>query len=131
MSLTVTDAMVDKAREGDLTLQEFVGCIEQSLPRAWQIIEGLVGELREHREQKHAVHAPQHMDDVQRGQLLRLLASSSMRHAVERFFNLRLEFQNCHKTAVFREEAIGSPEHRRFVSAEAQILAQTPDMLDC
>jgi hypothetical protein len=71
------------------------------------------------------------MENEQRGQLLRLMASSSMRAAVERYYGLRFEFQNCHNTAAFRQNAVGSPEHRRFVSAEAQILAQSPELVDC
>lgn len=131
MSLTVSDDMVQRAQQRDLTLPQFIECIAQSLPLAWQVIEKLTGELRERSALTHAVHAPQHMDDVQRGQLLRLFASSSMRSAVERHFGLRLEFQNCHRAAAFRETAVGSPEHRFFVSPEAQILAQSPEMVDC
>lgn len=131
MSLTVSDDIVQRAQQRELTLQQFVDCIAQSLPLAWQIIEKLTGELRGREELTHAVHAPQHMDDAQRGQLLRLFASSSMRSAVERHFGLRLEFQNCHKAAAFRDAAVGSPEHLFFVSPEAQILAQSPEMVDC
>lgn len=68
---------------------------------------------------------------VQRGQLLRLMASSSMRAAVQHHFGLRFEFQNCHNVAAFRLDAIGSPEHRRFVLPEAQIRAQSPELVDC
>lgn len=131
MSLTVTNDIVRRARQGELELDQFIACIAQSLPRAWQIVEKLTGELRDKREITHAVHAPQQMEDEQRGQLLRLFASSSLRNAVERHFGLRLEFQNCHKAAAFREEAVGSPEHRVFISPEAQVLAQSPELVDC
>lgn len=131
MSLTVTTEVLQRAREGELGLDDFIDCIAHSLPRAWQIIEQLTGELRAQQELTHAVHAPQQMEDEQRGQLLRLFASSSMRSAIERHYGLRFEFQNCHKAAAFRDEAVGSPEHLFFVSAEAQVLAQSPELVDC
>jgi uncharacterized protein len=131
MSLTVTAELKELAREGDLSLDEFINCVRHSLPHAWQVIEGLAGELRGRQSLTHAIHAPRHMEDEQRGQLLRLMASSSMRSAVERHYGLRFEFQNCHNTAAFRTEAVGSPEHRRFISPEAQILAQSPELVDC
>jgi hypothetical protein len=131
MSLTVTADLKKIARDGDLPLDEFINCIRHSLPRAWQIIEGLAEELRCRQSLTHAIHAPRHMEDDQRGQLLRLMASSSMRAAVEQFYGLRFEFQNCHVTAAFRPDAVGSEKHRRFISPEAQILAQSPELVDC
>jgi hypothetical protein len=131
MSLTVTTELKEQAREGNLSLGEFIECIQHSLPKAWQVIEGLADELRMQPSLAHAVHAPLNMEDEQRGQLLRLMASSSMRSAVERHYGLKFEFQNCHKTAAFRSDAIGSEEHRHFISAEAQILAQAPELVDC
>jgi hypothetical protein len=131
MSLTVTAELKELAREGNLSLDEFIDCIQHSLPRAWQVIEGLAEELRCQPTLAHAIHAPRHMEDEQRGQLLRLMASSSMRSAVERYYGLRFEFQNCHKTAAFRTSAVGMEEHRHFISPEAQILAQAPELVDC
>jgi hypothetical protein len=131
MSLTVTAELKELAREGNLNLDEFINCIRHSLPRAWQVIEGLAGALRDRPSLAHAIHAPRHMEDEQRGQLLRLMASSSMKAAIERHYGLRFEFQNCHNTAAFRPDAIGSRQHLRFVSAEAQILAQSPELVDC
>jgi hypothetical protein len=131
MSLTVTAELKQMARDGVLPLDEFINCINHSLPRAWQVIEGLAAELRSQQSLTHAIHAPRHMEDEQRGQLLRLMASSSMRAAVERFYGLRFEFQNCHVTAAFRPDAVGSEEHRRFISPEGQIFAQSPELLDC
>ncbi|HKX32965.1 MAG TPA: SCO5389 family protein [Blastocatellia bacterium] len=131
MSLTVTADLKQMARDGNLTLDQFIACIRSSLPRAWQIIEGLVVTLNDRPELTHTIHAPRQMEDEQRGQLLRLMASSSMRATVEQFYGLRLEFQNCHVTAAFRPTAIGSEEYLRFVSPEAQILAQSPELVDC
>jgi uncharacterized protein len=131
MSLTVTEDIKELAREGNLSLDEFINCIQHSLPRAWQVIEGLADELRRQPTLTHAIHAPLHMEDEQRGQLLRLLASSSMKAAIERHYGLRFEFQNCHKTAAFRPNEVESEEHRHFISPEAQILAQMPELVDC
>jgi hypothetical protein len=116
MSLTVNEEIVRHAQQGQLAPEEFVACIAQSLPRAWQIVEKLTGELQDQPKLTHTVHAPMQMEEEQRSQLLRLFASSSMRSAVERHFGMRLEFQNCHKAAAFREQAVGSTEHRFFVS---------------
>jgi uncharacterized protein len=131
MSLTVTEDLKELAREGNISHDEFINCIQHSLPRAWQVIEGLADVLRTQPALAQAIHAPLHMEDEQRGQLLRLMASSSMRAAVEQHYGLRFEFQNCHKTAAFRQDAIGSEEHRHFISPEAQILAQAPEFVDC
>jgi hypothetical protein len=131
MSLTVTEELKEQARAGNLSHDEFIKSIQHSLPRAWEVIDGLADELRGQPSLTHAINAPLHMEDEQRGQLLRLMASSSMRSAVERYYGLKFEFQNCHKTAAFRTSAIGTEEHRDFISPEAQILAQAPELVDC
>ena len=131
MSLTVSNDTLQRAQHGQLAPEDFIACIASSLPLAWQVVEGLANDLRDQPRLTHAVHAPQHMDDERRSQLLRMLASSAMRDAIEEHFALRFEFQNCHKAAAFRRAAVGSPEHRFFVSAAAQILAQSPDLVDC
>jgi hypothetical protein len=131
VSLTVTTEIKELAKGGNLPLDEFINCIRRSLPRAWQVIEELAGALRNQPSLAHAIHAPRHMEDEQRGQLLRLMASSSMRAAIERHYGLRFEFQNCHNMGAFRPEAIGSKGHLRFISPEAQILAQSPELIDC
>jgi hypothetical protein len=131
MSLTVTQDLKQRASAGTMTQDEFIDCIKHSLPQAWQIVDQLVRELRSDDRVSHAVHAPKHMSEEQRGQLLRLVASSAMRAAVERATGLKLEFQNCHKLAAFRLEAVGLADHSEFVSAPAQILAQSPELVDC
>lgn len=52
-----------------------------------------------------------------------------MRGALERHFGVKLEFQNCHRVAAFRLEAVGGAAHRDFVSPRAQLLNQ--ELLDC
>jgi len=64
------------------------------------------------------------------GQLLRALASDAMRRALERHFGVRLAFQNCHRVAAF---APGAPAqlYDDFVSPRAQILNQSPELINC
>lgn len=131
MSLNVSTELKNAAQSETLNNEQFISCIKLSLPRAWAIIEELTNSLRNNAMLNHAIHAPIHMEDDQRGQLLRLMASSSMRAAVENYAGLKLEFQNCHKTAAFRVDSIGSAEHMAFISPEAQILAQSPELRDC
>jgi hypothetical protein len=68
-------------------------------------------------------------DEAARGQLLRLMASDAMRAAVERHYDVRLAFQNCHRAAVFRPGATAALT--RFTSARAQLLNQGPELVDC
>ena len=67
--------------------------------------------------------------DWLRGQLLRLMASDAMRAAVERHFAVRLAFQNCHRAAVFRPDAVDAIAE--FTSARAQILNQESGLTNC
>ncbi|MBO0821448.1 MAG: hypothetical protein J2P26_11445, partial [Nocardiopsaceae bacterium] len=68
-------------------------------------------------------------DEAARGQLLRLMASDSMRAAIERHYGIALAFQNCHRAAVFRPAAAGALEE--FRSPRSQLLNQRPDLVDC
>ncbi len=52
-----------------------------------------------------------------------------MRGAVERHFGVRLAFQNCHRAAAFRPDALEAYED--FVSPRAQIVNQRPELVDC
>ena len=57
------------------------------------------------------------------------MASDAMRAAVERHYGVRLAFQNCHRAAVFRP---GAPAAlAEFTSARAQLLNQSPELVDC
>lgn len=129
MSLNATPELVARARDGLMTTEDFLGTIRESLPEAWKIVEFHASEIAMGRQV--SVHAPRSMDDVARGQLLRLVASSSMRAAVQEHYGYVLEFQNCHKTAAFVREIVGGPEWLSFVSPEAQIMNQSPELRDC
>jgi hypothetical protein len=128
MSLTVSPELVERARRDDLDDAAFVECIRTSLPYAWQVVEGLVGELHADGGEFTANEVPP-PDETARGQLLRMLASDAMRGALERHYGVRLAFQNCHKVAVFRPGA--DEAYREFVTPRAQILNQRPELVDC
>ncbi len=53
-----------------------------------------------------------------------------MRAALERHFGVRLAFQNCHRVAVFAPWA-PADAYADFVSPGAQVLNQSPELLDC
>jgi hypothetical protein len=42
-----------------------------------------------------------------------------------------LAFQNCHRVAAFRPQAVGGERHARFTSVRAQLLNQSPGLRDC
>ncbi|HSX48280.1 MAG TPA: SCO5389 family protein [Candidatus Nanoarchaeia archaeon] len=130
MSLTVTDKQIDKARKRELGKEEFVNIIRTSLPFAFQAVESLAGRLNsgEH----IAIEAPLHMADGDRNQLLRVFASTSMRHALEDHFGLaELAFQNCHYIGGADVEGLDDERWQIFTSIEGQVLAQRPELRDC
>jgi hypothetical protein len=76
----------------------------------------------------HEVPPP---SEAERGQLLRALASDAIRGGLERHFGMRLAFQNCHRVAAFRADAVEGDTYRAFVSARGQLLNQSPELRDC
>jgi len=69
--------------------------------------------------------------ELERGQLLRALASNAIRGALERHFGVVLAFQNCHRVAAFAPAAVDSAVYREFVSPRGQVLNQSPELRDC
>lgn len=129
MSLDVSPALLRRAEAGDVDRREFVATVESSLPYAYRMVEDLSSRLASgSAEFADNQVAP---TEAERGQLLRALASDSIRGALERHFGVKLAFQNCHRVAAFRPEAVGSAGYERFVSERAQILNQSPDFRDC
>ena len=128
MSLTVSPDLLEQAQRGEIADAAFTDCIRTSLPYAWQVITGLIDDLRSNGGEfaDNLVPPP---DEAARGQLLRLMASDAMRGAIERHFDVRLAFQNCHRAAVFRPEA--TQAHAAFITARSQILNQSPALLNC
>lgn len=128
MSLTVPPALLERAQQGPVSDEEFVGCIRESLPYAWGMVERLAKELE-------ATGAPSAQnlevppDEASWGEVFRLVGSDAMRGAVQRHFGVRLAFQNCCKVGLFRPEA--TAEYEAFVSPRAQLLNQRPELLNC
>jgi hypothetical protein len=128
MSLTVPADLLDQARDGEVDDQEFLDCVASSLPYAWSVITGLIGELQ----RTGAAVADNQVpppDEAARGQLLRLMASDSMRAAIERRYGVTLAFQNCHRAAAFLPGALR--ELAEFRSPRSQLLNQRPEFVDC
>jgi hypothetical protein len=128
MSLNVPGELLERAREGEIDDLAFTGCIEASLPYAWELIARLTGELHASGAD-FADNQEAPPDEAARGQLLRLMASDAMRAAAERHFGIRLAFQNCHRAAAFRPGA--DRARAEFSTARAQILNQSPALLNC
>ncbi|WP_433247860.1 SCO5389 family protein [Streptosporangium sp. CA-135522] len=128
MSLTVSKDLLDQAKAGEVDDAAFVACVRDSLPYAWSVITELVRQ-RDRSGAEFADNTVPPPDESARGQLLRCLASDSMRGALERHFGVRLAFQNCHRVAVFDPSA--TKAHAEFVTARSQILNQTPELVDC
>ena len=128
MSLDVSASLLARAESGEVTDDEFVACVRSSLPYAWQVISGVVGDLGSGDFADHATPPP---SEAERGQLLRALASDAIRGGLERHFGVTLAFQNCHRVAAFRPSAVDSARYRAFVSPRGQLLNQSPELRDC
>ena len=129
MSLNVPTALLEQAQEGTMRQEDFLACIRDSLPYAWQLIEDLASRL-------HVSDVPFVDNQVPppseqaRGQLLRVLASDSMRGALEQHYGVKLAFQNCHRVALFRKDRLDSL-YQEFISPLSQVLNQSPELRDC
>jgi hypothetical protein len=128
MSLTVPADLLEQARHGEVDDAEFLDCVRTSLPYAWNVIGDLITELGAG-DADFADNQVPPPDEAARGQLLRLMASDAMRAAVERRYGVRLAFQNCHRAAVFRLSA--TVALTAFTSSRAQLLNQSPELVDC
>ena len=129
MSLTVSPALLDQARHGAISQSDFLACIRESLPYAWQLIEGLAGKLQQS-EASFVDNQTPPPNEQARGQLLRVLASDSMRTALEDHFGMKLAFQNCHRVALFRKDQFDQT-YEEFISPISQLLNQSPELVDC
>jgi hypothetical protein len=131
MSLDVQQDLLQRAEQGEIDERDFVECVRTSLPYAWDTIAGLVEELAADGARALTDNQVPPPDEQARGQLLRALASDAIRQALERHFGITLAFQNCHRVAVFPAGAAGTPVYKRFCSARAQLLNQSPLLRDC
>ncbi|MFC9973826.1 SCO5389 family protein [Spirillospora sp. NPDC050679] len=131
MSLSVDAALLDQARRGPVDDAAFVACVRESLPYAWQVVSEVVARMRA-TDTGFADNQTPPPDEQARGQLLRALASDAMRGALERHFGARLAFQNCHRVAAFEPGAAGTADrYAAFTSPRAQLLNQSPELVDC
>jgi hypothetical protein len=130
MSLNISTELLQQAQAGQVNEQAFVESIKESLPYAFGVVESLAKRLAQGEAQwvEHSVPPP---NEQARAQLLRMMGGDAIRGAVERYFGLKFAFQNCHKTAAFRPEDVGSPAYQDFISINSQILNQTPELRDC
>lgn len=130
MSLNVPTDLLARAESGDVTDAEFVACVRDSLPYAWQVISEVVADLHDGAT-VFADHATPPPSEAERGQLLRALASDAIRGGLERHFGVKLAFQNCHRVGAFRPSAVDSDRYRAFISPRGQLLNQSPELRDC
>ncbi|WFE30951.1 SCO5389 family protein [Micromonospora sp. WMMD975] len=130
MSLTVPPTLLEAAEAGPVDDADFVACVRDSLPYAWETVSRVVEELASSTADfaDNVVPPP---TETERGQLLRALASDAIRSGLERHFGVKLAFQNCHRVAAFRLSAVDSDTYRRFVSTRGQLLNQSPELRNC
>ncbi|BDT84987.1 hypothetical protein GV791_11665 [Nocardia cyriacigeorgica] len=130
MSLDVPTALLERAERGEIDDAEFVECVKNSLPYAWEVVSRVAGELQEGTAEFADNEVPP-PDEVARGQLLRALASDAIRGGLERHFGVKLAFQNCHRVAAFPLSAVGGETYTKFISTRAQLLNQSPELRNC
>ncbi|WIV59534.1 SCO5389 family protein [Amycolatopsis nalaikhensis] len=130
MSLDVSPALLEKAERGEVTDAEFVTCVKESLPYAWEVITGVIADAGGAADGFADNETPP-PSEAARGQLLRALASDAIRGGLERHFGVKLAFQNCHRVAVFKTSEVDGDRYRAFVSPRGQLLNQSPELRDC
>ncbi|MGW4771320.1 SCO5389 family protein [Nocardia sp. NPDC004278] len=130
MSLDVPTALLERAERGEVDDADFVEVVRLSLPYAWEVVSRVAGELHSGTvEFADNIVAPP--DEVARGQLLRAMASDAIRGGLERHFNVKLAFQNCHRVAAFPISAVGGDTYSTFIGTRAQLLNQSPELRNC
>ncbi|MGW0825121.1 SCO5389 family protein [Streptomyces sp. NPDC002845] len=130
MSLDVSPQLLAEAENGEVREEDFVATVRTSLPYAYDLVSGLVAELRAGTAEFADNQTPP-PSEKERGQLLRALSSDAIRSSLERHFGVALAFQNCHRVAVFPSEARGGATYTKFTSLRSQILNQSPEFRDC
>jgi hypothetical protein len=133
MSLTVSPDLLTRAEAGEVDDEAFIACVRESLPYAYTLVEDLTQRLSDGDTTPGFVFADNQVEpptEQARGQLLRAMASDAIRGGMERHFGVRLAFQNCHRVAVF-PLAEGDEQYARFTSVRAQLLNQSPGLVNC
>src|SRR2546421_6834610 len=133
MSLDVSPELIEQAERGEIDESEFVRTVARSLPYAWAVTSRVADRLRrgDTEGRSFADDATPPASEAERGQLLRALASDSIRGALERHLGVRFAFQNCCRVAAFRPEDVRGDCYREFVSIRSQVLNQSPALRDC
>jgi hypothetical protein len=124
----VTPDLLEQARSGKVSDDDFVACIATSLPYAWSMVTKLAEELHGGTANS-AINREVPQTDEEWGQMFRMMASDSMRAAVERHYGVRVAFQNCCTVGVFEPDA--EDARIEFTSPEAQVLNQKPELRNC
>ncbi|MGW5520454.1 SCO5389 family protein [Nocardia africana] len=130
MSLDVPAALLERAESGPVSDEEFVECVRTSLPYAYEVVSRVAADLRSGTAEFADNQVPP-PDETARGQLLRAMASDSIRGSLERHFGVKLAFQNCHRVAAFPLSAVGGDTYSTFISTRAQLLNQSPELRNC
>lgn len=131
MSLDVPAALLERAENGEeVNDADFAECVRTSLPYAWEVVSRVAGDLKSGTDEftDNVVPPP---DEVARGQLLRAMASDAIRSGLERHFEVKLAFQNCHRVAAFPLAKVGGDTYSTFISTRAQLLNQSPELRNC
>ncbi|MEU5257345.1 SCO5389 family protein [Amycolatopsis sp. NPDC021455] len=128
MSLTVPPALLEQAQQGAISEEDFLACVRTSLPYAWSVVAGTAEKLNANGGTVE-INDDVPQNDKEWGQLFRMMASDSIRAAIERKFGVRLAFQNCCKVAAFAPDATAA--YDEFTSMRAQVLNQRPELVDC
>lgn len=131
LSLDVSEDLLRKAESGPVHDAEFVACVRDSLPYAWQVVSAVAADLAVSGDAPFADNRTPPPDEATRGQLLRAMASDAIRGGLERHFGVTLAFQNCHRVAAFRPTAVPSDVYRAFISPRGQLLNQSPELRNC
>ncbi len=130
MSLLVPTSVLTRIKQGEaIKDKEFISIIEESLPKGSSIIISLC-ERKKSGEKGLLLDSPDHMDTETRGQLLRIMASSSIRSAIENQYGVQLGFRNCHASGVIGKDE-DKAEFEKFFSVHEQLKAQSPEFVDC
>ncbi|RDI61282.1 SCO5389 family protein [Nocardia pseudobrasiliensis] len=130
MSLDVPTALLERAERGEVSDDEFVECVRNSLPYAYEVVSRVAADLRSGTAE-FADNQLAPPDETARGQLLRAMASDAIRGGLERHFGVKIAFQNCHRVAAFPLSAVGGDTYSRFISTRAQLLNQSPELRNC
>ena len=134
MSLNVSDDLLAQAEAGEVSPAAFLDTVRDSLPYAYAMVERLSSDLKAGRAADGAPFADNTIPpdtEAERGQLLRALASNSIRASLESHFDVTLAFQNCHRLAAFPAGSKDTTAYRVFTSQRAQLLNQSPALRNC